>query len=137
MQSMFDLNQKLGENILQRDEYMRQYAEKGLEADLYRTNWMLSKVRDNTAYAQNLYAALCNNVFQPRHIWPVLKNENWSCTWRYAGGIVAFMRQEGDYLDWYCSGIANIAKFVDEGHVTDEVRADLMRMGWAVINKPN
>jgi len=134
MQSMFDLNQKPGENILQRDEYMRQYAEKGLEADLYQTNWMLSKVRDNTVYAQNLYAALCNNVFQLRHVWPVLKNQNWSCTWRYAGGIVAFMRQEGDYLDWYCSGIGNIAKFVEEGHVTDEVRADLMRLGWAVVN---
>ena len=111
-----------------------------MEYDLLTTDWILEKVRTNNAYAQNLYAAMCNNGFIKLEVIPVLKGEEWSCSWRYAGGIVADMRQEGDYIDWYCSGIRgdgegenlNSIKYVAEGCITDEIRTDLQRLGWAV-----
>ena len=124
-----------------------------LEYDLLTTDWILEKVRADDAYAQNLYAAMCNNGFIRLEVIPVLKQEEWSCSWRYAGGIVADMRQEGDYIDWYCSGIRDTgfededkkeyteeqlarlkvtSRYVGEGRITDEIRSDLQRLGWAV-----
>ena len=66
---------------------------------------MVEKVRSREEYAQNLYAALCNNTFQQNEVWPRLTGTTWSCSWRSSGGIVADMRGSGDYIDWYCSGI--------------------------------
>ena len=115
-----------------------------MEYDLVTTDWILEKVRAHDAYAQNLYAAMCNNGFIRLEVIPVLKGEEWGCSWRYAGGIVADMRQQGDYIDWYCSGIRNDyqdeevgnlydqRKYVPEGCITDEIRSDLQRLGWAV-----
>ena len=126
-----------------------------MEYDLLTTDWILEKVRTNDAYAQNLYAAMCNNGFIKLEVIPVLKGDEWSCSWRYAGGIIADMRQEGDYIDWYCSGIRDIGiypaykdderftdeqlarleitqRYVSEGQITDEIRTDLQRLGWAV-----
>ena len=45
------------------------------------------------------------------------------------------MRQEGDYIDWYCSGIQdedarNAKAFAPEGYITDEIRKDFKRLGW-------
>lgn len=117
-----------------------------MEYDLLTTDWILEKVRASESYSQNLYAAMCNNEFQKRDLWPILKEERWSCSWRSAGGIVANMRQEGDYINWYCSGIAggddpNIYElcadlkrrsYVPECTVTDEIREDLFKLGWLV-----
>ena len=116
-----------------------------LEYDLVTTDWILEKVRSDDNYAQNIYAALCNNGFIRLEVIPVLKGEEWSCSWRYAGGIVADMQQKGDYINWYCSGIRNddykdslndpvqrTSGYVSEGCITDEVRSDLQRLGWAV-----
>ena len=117
---------------------------RNMEYDLLTTDWILEKVRTDDAYAQNLYAAMCNNGFIRLEVIPVLKGEEWGCSWRYAGGIIADMRQQGDYIDWYCSGIRNDfndeeagkawdeRKYVPEGCVTDEIRNDLQRLGWAV-----
>ena len=129
-----------------------------LEFDLRVTDWILAKVRDSRVYAQNLYAALCNNTFQKQDVWTILKDQTWSCSWRYAGGIVADMRGEGDYIDWYCSGIRDTAvveqsewnmltpeqqtlykegqAHVGESTVTDDVREDLARLGWSVVTDP-
>ena len=124
-----------------------------LEYDLRTNDWILEKVRNNEAYAQNLYAAMCNTEFIKNDVWPILTEKKWSCSWRYAGGIIADMRQEGDYIDWYCSGIKNTLtddelkeltkdqleryeitkQFVGEGYVTDEIRDDLLKLGWIVI----
>lgn len=117
-----------------------------MEYDLLTTDWILEKVRASESYSQNLYAAMCNNEFQKRDLWPILKEERWSCSWRSAGGIVANMRQEGDYINWYCSSIAggddpNIYElcadlkrrsYVPECTVTDEIREDLFKLGWLV-----
>jgi hypothetical protein len=116
-----------------------------LEYDLRSTDWILEKVRSSEIYAQNLYAALCNNDFQKLEVMPVLKEETWCCSWRSAGGVVANMRQQGDYIDWYCSGIRNDSYqddldipyppgTVGEGHVTEEIQSDLKKLGWIVLN---
>lgn len=124
-----------------------------LEYDLLTTDWILEKVRAKKAYAQNLYAAMCNNGFIKLDVIPILTEKEWSCSWRYAGGIVADMRQEGDYIDWYCSGIRDtnppselewqewtaeqqdnwknvFVNYVPEGRITDEVREDFKKLGW-------
>ena len=130
-----------------------QSRENNMEYDLVTTDWILEKVRADEAYAQNLYAALCNNGFIKMDVIPILKQEEWGCSWRYAGGIIADMRQEGDYIDWYCSGIRDTfhndndskdyteeqlarleitKRYVPEGQITDEIRNDLQHLGWAV-----
>lgn len=112
-----------------------------MEYDLLTTDWILEKVRASKVYAQNLYAAMCNRDFQKNDVWPILKDQSWSCSWRYAGGIIADMRQEGDYIDWYCSGIRDADSpdngYVGEGHVTDEIRQDLLTLGWVVLDDFN
>lgn len=116
-----------------------------LEYDLLTTGWILEKVRTSDVYAQNMYAALCNMTWQNKDMWKTLKEETWGCSWRYAGGIIADMQQKGDYIDWYCSGINNEdyspeldikypSGYVAEGTVTDEIAADLDRIGW--VPKP-
>jgi len=119
-----------------------------LEYDLLTTDWILEKVRNSESYAQNLYAAMCNTDFVKNDVWPILTEKRWSCSWRYAGGIIADMRQEGDYIDWYCSGIRNDGyiddkdsvqpgNYVSESVVTDEIREDLLKLGWIVIQDDN
>ena len=108
-----------------------------LEQEMYDALWFKEKVRASESYAQNLYAALCNNAFQKLEVMPILKDEAWTCSWRYAGSIVATIRVEGDYLDWYCSGIKGTdlnSEYVGESYVTDEIREDLKRLGWGVID---
>jgi hypothetical protein len=119
-----------------------------MEYDLVTTDWILEKVRASEAYAQNLYASICNNDFIKLEVVPILRQDPdkdyWSASWRSAGGIVADMRQEGDYIDWYCSGIGNDESgygldhrpangYVPEGCITDEIRNDLQRLGWAIV----
>jgi hypothetical protein len=109
-----------------------------IEYDLLTTDWILEKVRTSDVYAQNLYAAMCNNDFVKNDVWPILQDKRWSCSWRGAGGIIADMRQEGDYIDWYCSGMRSneaLNKYVNEGCVTDEIRSDLLKLGWIVIEE--
>ena len=124
--------------------------EHDLEKDLLETPWIVDKVRNDDSYAQNLYAALCNNDFQRNAIWPILKDEVWSCSWRYAGGIIADIRKEGDYIDWYCSGMGGLAtydeesdkgfmskmKYVPEGVVEDAIKQDLYKLGWNIVTEP-
>jgi len=119
-----------------------------LEYDLRSTAWILEKARASDAYAQNIYAALCNNDFIKREMWPILKDQRWSCTWRYAGGIVADMIEKGDYIDWYMSGMGGIADYdtdpkewaaetgyVPEGTITQEIEDDLFKLGWLIIKE--
>jgi len=67
------------------------------------------------------------------------------------------MQEKGDYIDWYCSGIRDAKvldddefraltkeqqeyyiqgkAFVPESVVTDEIREDLLKLGWIVIDE--
>jgi len=129
-----------------------------MEYDLRSTQWILDKVKGDDVYAQHLYAAMCNNDFTKNDVWPILTEKRWGASWRHAGGIIADMREEGDYIDWYCSGIRDAKelddtefqaltkeqqegyiqgkKFVPESVVTDEIREDLLKLGWIVIDEP-
>ena len=121
---------------------MKRTVDHNLEEDIRACDWMLKKVQDRETYAQNLYAAMCNNVFQRNEVWTRLKDEYWSCSWRSAGGIVAELRGQGDYIDWYCSGIMGVGEadsfqgYVSESTVTDEIRQDLFAIGWTVESHP-
>ena len=111
---------------------------------MYLSDWFRNKVRTQHHYAQNLYAAMCNNEFQKLEVVPILKEETWSCSWRAAGGVVARIQNEGDYMNWYCSGIQDFSRdeadprfngggYVPEGVITDEIRVDLQKLGWIVV----
>lgn len=118
-----------------------------MEYDLRSTKWICDKAKANKAYAQNLYAAICNNDFIKNDVWPLLTDQRWSASWRSAGGIVANMIEKGDYIDWYCSGIRNDTGhdpsvdryypngYVPESTVTDEIRKDLLTLGWIVLEE--
>ena len=120
-----------------------------MEYDLRSSKEMCDKVKASDNYAQNLYAAMCNMTWQSREFWQEMKGETWSCSWRRSGGIVADMREQGDYIDWYCSGIGSDETghgldgtepdttdgrdYVPEGVVTEEVELDLNRLGWRPV----
>lgn len=127
MYEMFDRQKK-------EREQTPEWQKDNMEYDLRTTDWILKKVRESDVYAQNLYAAMCNNEFIKNDVWPILTQEAWGCSWRYAGGIIADMREEGDYIDWYCRGIGCDAESgeVGEGEVTDKIREDLLKLGWLV-----
>jgi hypothetical protein len=133
-----------------------EWQKDNMEYDLRSTQWIIDKVKGDEVYAQHLYAAMCNNDFTKNDVWPILTEKRWSCSWRSAGGIIADMQEKGDYIDWYCSGIRDAKildddefraltkeqqesyiqgkKFVPEGCVTDEIREDLLKLGWIVID---
>ena len=122
------------------------WQENNMEYDLRSAKWICDKAKASESYAQNLYAAMCNNEFQKLAVMPILKNLKWTCSWRYAGGIVADMREQGDYIDWYCSGIKGgidlgggieedpHPTWVNESVITDEIRRDLQLLGWVQAN---
>lgn len=120
-----------------------------MQTDMMEAEWFRTKVKSSKSYAQNLYAAMCNNNFQKQDVWEVLADNTWACSWRAAGGVVATLRDSGeDYMDYYCSGMGNLGSYnsdnednvfetkgyVSEATVTDEIQEDLARLGWRVVN---
>jgi len=132
-----------------------EWRKDNLEYDLRSTRWIIEKAKSDNVYAQHLYAAICNNEFQRNDVWPILTGKKWGASWRHAGAIVADMREQGDYMDWYCSGIHSdeaiddevfqnmddhqrreffeAKAYVSESAVTDEIREDLLKLGWIVL----
>lgn len=130
-----------------------EWQKDNLEYDLRSTDWILAKARTRDSYAQNVYAALCNMRWQRLDVFPILKEEYWSCSWRHAGGIVADMLEKGDYIDWYCSGMGGLNQeydaketdeqwqartgYVSEGTITEEIRVDFQKLGWVPSEWPD
>jgi hypothetical protein len=127
-----------------------EWQKDNMEYDLRSTEWICDKVKAYDNYAQNLYAAMCNMQFIKLAVIPILKDQRWSASWRHSGGIVADMQEKGDYIEWYCSGIGNEEygngldgtkpkldedgrEYVPEGVVTEEIRADLQKLGWIPV----
>ena len=125
--------------LVKKREASEVFKKNNLEYDLRSTKWICDKAKASEIYAQNIYAALCNQDWQKNDVWPLLKGETYSCSWRYAGGIVADMIESGDYIDWYCSGIrdedSTLAEsgFVPESVVTEEIREDFFKLGWIPV----
>tara|TARA_B100000949_G_scaffold30202_1_gene23363 strand:- start:2298 stop:2624 length:327 start_codon:yes stop_codon:yes gene_type:complete len=96
-----------------------------LELDLIDCQPIKDKVRKDDGYATRLYDALCNVKWyhgSDLHS-SGTKNDYWSCSWRYAGDLVAKLRVSNeDYLDYYCSG--------NEGFIAPDVAEDLKQIGW-------
>lgn len=107
-----------------------EWRKNNLEWDLRTSDKLCTKVKDDE-YAKKLYAALCNTDWIRIEVIPLLRQDPdkdmWGCSWRYAGGIIAHMREEGDYIDWYCSGM--------EGFIDPEVAADLKELGWQGVDQ--
>ena len=69
---------------------------------------------------------MCNN-------WFIKGKDKWMTSWRGSGGIVADLRRCGeDYIDWYCSGMAKVEGYVEEGFITEEIAMDLFLLGWTI-----
>jgi len=150
---------KSHQQLVREREAQDEWKIDNMEYDLRSTQWICNKVKADDVYAQHLYASMCNNEFTKNDVWPILTDKRWSCSWRYAGGIVADMQEKGDYIDWYCSGIRDTKeldddqfrqltkeqqecyiqgkKFVSESIVTDEIREDLLKLGWIVMDDPD
>lgn len=115
------------------------WQKNNLEWDLRTTDWVVDKAKSSQVYAQNIYAALCNNQFIKLDVWQLLKEEYWTASWRHAGSIVADILEEGDYMDWYCSGMGGpvggmaVEGYLPEGVVSEEVLEDLTKLGWKVV----
>jgi hypothetical protein len=120
-----------------------------LEDEIRACPEIMAKIQaDDRRYAQNLYAAWCNMQWCKREMWPVLKEEYWTASWRGAGGIVADLRGQGEnYMDYYCSGMRGGLSFdgkedddyfertgfVSESDITEEIAEDLNKLGWMPI----
>jgi hypothetical protein len=95
-----------------------------LEALEVTLNSLTDYVTRDDGFAQELYAALCNMRWQREGMdAPV------SMSWRFAGGVVAGLLGQGDYLDFYCSG--------NEGKVSGRVRELLGKQGWIPVPWPD
>ena len=95
------------------------YGKTKFEQEMLNDPDILNLVMDET-FAKNLYASLCNVIWEKGE-------ETFSSSWRYAGGVVAHLRNMSaglneDYLDFYCSG--------SEGTVFPEVAEALSNLGW-------
>ena len=89
-----------------------------LERDLAASHRIRALAR-SPVFATLLYGALCDTV------WRHATGAVWLCGWRHAGGIVATLRGEGSYVDWYCSG--------GEGLVDEQVMTELNALGWQLV----
>jgi hypothetical protein len=117
--------------------------EHDLEKDLLNSQYIKEKCTNDT-YAQNLYAALCNNEFTKNEVVPILKEEVWTLQLEICRGLSSSNTREcGTILigtvveltrgwnndepdDWDETG------FMPEGCVTDEIRNDLLHINWTV-----
>lgn len=132
---IFLADRELKQKLLKESKLAQGLPTHELDLDIRLTPWLVAKVAARNDYAQHLYAALCNNVWQEQDVWKVLCGDTWYCSWRAAGSIVAGLLGEGSYLDWYCSGIGKLHCSVPEGTITDEVRHDLASIGWICVDE--
>jgi hypothetical protein len=110
--------------------------EVNLETDMMSDTGVIAYCADR-ATAKEFYSALCNMRWRlinklpdDERIMNALRGEEpavWSCSWRYAGGIIADIRNQHyntaeQYIDFYCSG--------NEGYVSELVEECLKKLGW-------
>ena len=112
---------ELGKYIATKREIGDEAMSHKFEEDLQQLS---SRIANDLDFATDVYNALCNMRWQRKDN----QKEIYSCSWRYAGGLVADMRGNNDsmnYMDFYCSG--------NEGVITDEVAAAFEKLGWVQL----
>jgi hypothetical protein len=107
-----------------------------LELDL-KTSKIIQERLASVSFARDLYSALCNVGWLPIYkesdedaVAAILKHGDnliYTSSWRYAGGVVADLRNkyypvEEIYLDYYAGG--------NEGIVTTEISEVMKTLGW-------
>jgi hypothetical protein len=100
---------------------------------------VITKIKECPIYAQNFYAALCNNGWRNPTLTNIITSH---MQWREAAGVVADLRGNGgNYCAWYCSGIGTklssttngVTRIeVSEGTVTPEIEQDLLQLNWII-----
>lgn len=73
-------------------------------------------MKKDTQLCKNVWSALANVI------WVHKDGKEYSCTFRCAGGVVARILGEGDYLDWYCCAGYAV--------VTDKIAEEMKKLGW-------
>lgn len=101
-----------------------------LEYHLLMSEHIREKCRVDHDYRNKLYGALCNTEWSAKHPIPLLRAETWSCSWRYAGELVARLsasEEQFDYMDFYCNG--------EEGKLDPTIMEDLDELGFICVKK--
>jgi hypothetical protein len=123
------------------ERIMTDQPKPNLEQDLFDSQYIRDKARNNDIYCQHLYATLCNNEFIKAEVLTILAAEQWSCSWRHSGGIAAGLYDgsfSGDYMRYYTASFNDDTNYISEGMVDEEIREDLKKIGWYVVeNKVN
>jgi|GEM_PF-5605341 len=73
------------------------------------------KIKSDDEFAKRIYAALTNTLWRNEAI-------EYGASFRYTGGLIADIRGDGNYMDWYCCA--------DAGNVDDDIAAALLTKGW-------
>ena len=111
-----------------------------LESDLTTYKDIAEYLKDEK-FCCELYAAMCNTTWEKIILDPEQRvvyaledvDLQWYCSFRYAGGIVARLRNElcdlvddESYMDWYCSA--------NEGVVSDRIRKLFEELRWKQVD---
>ena len=74
------------------------------------------KIRDSDEFCSQVWSALANIE------WTHEDGDVYSCSFRYAGEVIAHIRGNGGYMDWYCSG--------PYAEVSNEIANGFKSKGW-------
>lgn len=78
------------------------------------------RVRDSDDFARRLWSSLTNITWHNKSV------EEYGYSFRAAGDLIAAMRGEGCYVDWYCCAPAGV--------VDEEVKQKLGAEGWTYVH---
>lgn len=87
------------------------------ETDLEKT--FGEKMKSDDEFCSQVWSALANKIWKHDAF---ERDEEYSCTSRYAGGLIADIIGRGSYMDWYCSG--------PYATVSDEIESAMKAIGW-------
>ena len=79
----------------------------------------INEIKSSDDFCEDLWSSMANVE------WLNKDGSEFSCTFRYAGGLIADIREEGSYMDWYCSG--------EYATVSEEIENKMKSIGWAPV----